>query len=200
MTAAAVAERATRVAEARDLAARSTAADDPYEAVLLAIEAESWTPEPLLEARSAWHRAETRLGRQPVLRVRWPIHAGDDSTVAVAWNPAGTIIATGNVDGTLRLFDAATRRPIGDVMTRPTATPCGRWRGIRRAPSSPPATTMARCGYSTPRLTTEVGDAVITGNSFTLAVAWNPAGTIIATGNGDGTVRLFDATTLQPDR
>ena len=35
---------------------------------LLAIEAESWTPDPLFEARSAWHGAETRLGRQPVLR------------------------------------------------------------------------------------------------------------------------------------
>ena len=37
-----------------------------------------------------------------------------NSIEAVAWNPAGTIIATGNNDGTLRLFDAATRSPIGE--------------------------------------------------------------------------------------
>ena len=108
-----VAERATHVAEARDLAARSTAAADPYDATLLAIEAESWTPDPLLEARIAWHDAETRLGRQPVLRSGGPVHAGDGFTVTVAWNPSGTIIATGNDDGTLLLFDATTHSPVG---------------------------------------------------------------------------------------
>ncbi len=33
-----------------------------------------------------------------------PVDTGDDATSAVAWNPAGTQIATGNGDGTLRLF------------------------------------------------------------------------------------------------
>ncbi len=46
-----------------------------------------------------------------------------------------------------------------------------------------------------------IGDPVDTGASAgTRAVAWNPAGTQIATGNGDGTLRLFDATTQAPDR
>ena len=33
-----------------------------------------------------------------------PVPTGDRPTSAVAWNPAGTQIATGNIDGTLRLF------------------------------------------------------------------------------------------------
>ena len=36
------------------------------------------------------------------------------STSAVAWSPDGTIIATGNTDGTMRLFDAISGDPIGD--------------------------------------------------------------------------------------
>ena len=38
-------------------------------------------------------------------------HVVAADTSAVAWNPAGTQIATGNFDGTLRLFDAATGAP-----------------------------------------------------------------------------------------
>ena len=108
------AQRATRVAEAGDLAARSTAADDPYDAALLAIEAESWTAEPVIEARLAWQRAESRLGQQPLLR-SGAVATGDSNTLAVAWNPAGTIIATGNSDGdvaVVRRHDPAPgRRP-----------------------------------------------------------------------------------------
>jgi hypothetical protein len=33
---------------------------------------------------------------------------GDQLTQAVAWNPAGTVIATGNQDHTLRFFDSWT--------------------------------------------------------------------------------------------
>ena len=191
------AQRATQVAEARDLAARSSAADDPYDAALLAIEAESWTAEPLLDARSAWHGAETRLGRQAMLPSGGAIRAGDGSTVTVAWNPAGTIIATGNDDGTLLLFDETTHSPIGGAKI---ADGNSVW-----AVAWNPEGTVIAAGNddATLRLLdassrTEIGDAATTGNSYTLAVAWNPAGTIIATGNGDGTVRLFEAATLRP--
>jgi WD40 repeat protein len=43
-----------------------------------------------------------------------------------------------------------------------------------------------------------VGDSIVTGAAATWAVAWSPAGSVIATGNGDGTMRLFDSVSGDP--
>ena len=82
----------------------------------------------------------------------------------MAWNPAGTQIATGNLDGTLRLFDAATLAPIGDpVRTGNDDTSAVAWN---------PAGTQIATGNvdGTMRLfdaatQAPIGDPVRTGNS-----------------------------------
>ena len=121
-----------------------------------------------------------------------PIHTGSLSPVAVAWNPAGTTVATLYLEGTLALFDATNHGPIGFAGARQLhigdgLEPGGHDHRHRQQ-------TMARCSLSTRRRYT-VTDPITLATISVEAVAWNPAGTIIATGNDDGTLRLFDATT-----
>ncbi len=123
------------------------------------------------------------------------------ATSAVAWNPAGTQIATGNDDGTLRLFDATTQAPdrrprydTGDFGHVGGGVEPGRHPDRHRQRRRHAA--AVRCHHPGTRSATPYD----TGDASTSAVAWNPAGTQIATGNYDGTLRLFDATTQAPDR
>jgi len=74
----------------------------------------------------------------------------------VVFSPDGKTLATGSGDGTVRLWDVASGRRIGDPLT-------------------------ARIGD---RLTGTTGPAG--------AVVFSPDGKTLATGNGDGTVRLWD--------
>jgi WD40 repeat protein len=110
----------------------------------------------------------------------------------VAWSPDGTVIATGNGDGTRRLFDAVGGVPVGDpIVTGDAATWAVAW--------SPDGTVIATGNVDgTMRLfdavsSDPIGDPVVTGDGATSVVAWSPDGTIIATGNGDGTMRLFSS-------
>lgn len=75
-------------AEARQLAALSTGSDDTRAALLYALEAESWTPEPLPESRSAWLAAVRQFTTASVQDIPF----GDRFAAAhqVAWSPDGT--------------------------------------------------------------------------------------------------------------
>ena len=77
-----------------------------------------------------------------------PVRTGTNETSAVAWNPAGTQIATGNTD-TLRLFDASSLAPIGEpVHTGASGTSAVAWNQPARR--SQPATPTERCNCSIP--------------------------------------------------
>jgi WD40 repeat protein len=93
----------------RQLAAQAREADliDPRSSMELALDA--WAAAPTPEARSVLLGAYThayagRLGTEP----------GGQS---IAVNPAGTMVAVGHPDGTVRLWDVATRQPVGEPLT-----------------------------------------------------------------------------------
>ena len=185
--------RATQTeAEARDLAARSEAAEDPYNAVLLALEAESWTPSPLTQARSAWKDASARLGRQPV-QLQKIIAIGAPFISALAWSPDGNVIAVDDGFDSVRLFDAITGTAVGDPISTAGGLSQMAWN---------PIGTMIATGSSEDgklrlfdaRTGTAVGDPISI-NGGLMSMAWNPAGTVVATGSENGMLRLFDART-----
>jgi WD40 repeat protein len=95
----------------------------------------------------------------------------DDSSggvYAVAFSPKGSVLASGNVDGTVRLWDIATRARTAKLTHADTDH------------DNPSATVAGTRSWSV------------------YAVAFSPDGSMLASGNGDGTIVLWDAATRQP--
>ncbi len=157
-----------------------------------------------LGAYSRWsEQAAARHSQHPALRNRWPLpdlphpslrraltgHTDWVTTVAIAVSPDGAWLVTGSVDGTARIWDAATNTTTltghsGRVTTVAIA-PDGVWLATGSEDQTvriwdvATSTTMAVLGHSG-RVT---------------AVAISPDGTWLATGSDDATVRIWSSMT-----
>lgn len=116
--------------------------------------------------------------------------------VAAAFSPDGRLLATGGYGMTVQLWDAVTRRPVGDPLTGLTHT-------VKAVAFSPDGRLLAAADVRGKvrlwRVATRrpVGEA-FTGDTSGVEVAFSPDGRLLATASSTGEVRLWKATTRQP--
>ena len=123
----------------------------------------------------------------------------NDGVVSVAFSPDGKTLATSDYDGTLRLWNVTTGRPIGSPLT----STAGRVWSVAFSPDGKTLATgdddgMARLwDVATGR---PIGSSLDGGphSSTIFSVAFSPDGKTLATGALDGTLRLWDVATGRP--
>ncbi|MDA3644808.1 TIR domain-containing protein [Saccharopolyspora indica] len=110
---------------------------------------------------------------------------------SVAFSPSGSILATGNDQGEVRLWDTGTRQPIGDVLEGHTGP-------VGTLAFSPDGTQLASAGddgairlwdVATRRM---AGDPLIGHTGAVYSLAFHPDGRTLASGGGDRSVRLWN--------
>jgi WD40 repeat protein/transcriptional regulator with XRE-family HTH domain len=174
----------------RQLAAESLNIDgtNPVTARRLAVAA--WAVFPTGQANSA---ITTLLAEQ---RQRGMLPADPSTVWAVAFSPSGTLLATGGGDGTVRLWNPATGRPVGAPLH---ASAQANAYGVAFSPSGTLLATGG--GDGTVRLWNTatrrpVGAPLHASARYGVyGVAFSPSGKLLATGGGDGTVRLWNPAT-----
>jgi WD40 repeat protein len=139
--------------------------------------------------------------RRPALRLE-----GGPVVSAVAFSPDSTRIAVGTIDGSVRLFDGKSGAPLGSRLEtgRPAVwdlgfSPDGRLlavaadgNGVDGFYTQPRQGQAQLWDVSSRR---RVGRAIVPGAGSVLALAFNPAGTLLATGSYFGRLDLWDVAT-----
>ena len=170
-----------------------------------------------LESAAAWHIYPSDDTRYAMLSavaspgIGISVLPRDDGSTnlvdSVAFSPSGKILATGSFDGTVRLWNPATREQIGSPLTGPPPRYphySGVLNGVNSVAFSPNGEILAAGsddgGVWLWDMAThqQIGTPLpvsISKPEAVESVAFSPNGTILAAGNLDGTVRLWSVAT-----
>jgi WD40 repeat protein/transcriptional regulator with XRE-family HTH domain len=185
------------IALSRQLAAESLNIDGTNPVTARRLAAAAWAVYPTGQAASAMTALLAEQQQQGMLP------AGPSTVFAVAFSRSGKLLATAGADGTVRLWNTATRRPVGAPIHASAR------HGVHGLAFSPNGTLLATAdGDGTVRLwntaTRRPAGAPLhasgrsTARYGVRAVAFSRDGTLLATGGADGTVRLWHTATRRP--
>ena len=112
----------------------------------------------------------------------------------LAFSPDGKTLATGSVNGTVRLWDVATHQPIGNLTSGPASRASPLWSLAFSPDDTTVAAGLTRVVQLWDAQTRQpIGNLPATG--LLRSVAFGPHGTILAGGSDDRTLRLWDVAT-----
>jgi WD40 repeat protein/transcriptional regulator with XRE-family HTH domain len=152
----------------------------------------AWRINPSSAARYAMLAAVAAVARPGIIAV---LTSDGGVVTSVAFSPGGRTLATGNTDGTTRLWDMASHRQIA-ALTGPAGP-------VDSVAFSPDGRTLATGSTDgTARFwdtATHRQIAALTGPAGPVSsVAFRPDGTTLATGGADARARLWDVATHRP--
>ena len=177
------------VVTSSQLSSQSQLIGDTSPALSKLLSVAAWRIDPSTAARHAMLAAAARPG----ITILTPT----DVVNSVAFSPGSTTLATGLADGTVSLWDVATKQQTGAL---PTPADLG---GVVSVFSPDGRTLAAGSTDGSVRLwdvaTSQQAGAPLTGHNGPVnSVAFSPDGKTLATGNSNGSAVLWDVATHQP--
>lgn len=179
-----------RSAVARELISRSqlTATEDPYTSRLAALAA--WRLDKTPAARHAMLQAATNPLGAVLISNAGPLNT-------VSFSSDEKTVATGGLDGTIRLWDVRTRTQTGELVTDSGVT-------IFQVKFSPDGRTLAAVGLNgyvqlwDVESRQPIGEALVGHSGSVFSASFSTDGHTLVTGGGDGEVRLWDVPSRVP--
>ena len=190
------AARQHAIALSRQLVADSFSTESATPVIARQLAVAAWSASPTDQAGTAISAFLAEQRQDGILP------ADPDLVNGVAFRPDGTILASADSDGTVRLWNPATDQPVGS----PLQTGIQSGSGVNGVAFSPDGTILASADSDgTVRLWNAatgkpVGSPLQTGavQNGVNGVTFSPDGTILASADSDGTVRLWNPATGKP--